>query len=142
MPLAELTAIIYQQPLASLREALWGIVQSLRILGFSADQDGVIFSVCFVRENPALLMLLEDLRDAQPGRPFIECGLAPYVSLLSSPIEDVRLSALKFIFLLYAKCDVIPADEESHSDGMKPPKMFPLVSKITVRVFGCPSQRR
>jgi hypothetical protein len=30
---------------------------------------------------------------------------------------------------------------DSHSTGVNPPKMFPSVSKITVSVFGCPSQR-
>jgi hypothetical protein len=30
---------------------------------------------------------------------------------------------------------------ESHSTGVKPPKTFPFVSKITIRVFAWPSQR-
>jgi hypothetical protein len=30
---------------------------------------------------------------------------------------------------------------ESHITGVNPPNMFPFVSRITVRVFGCPSQR-
>jgi hypothetical protein len=32
-------------------------------------------------------------------------------------------------------------EPDSHSTGVNPPKMFPPVSKMTVRVFGCLSQR-
>jgi hypothetical protein len=30
---------------------------------------------------------------------------------------------------------------DSHFTGVKPPKTFPFMSKITLRVFACPSQR-
>jgi hypothetical protein len=36
---------------------------------------------------------------------------------------------------------VFQSSEESHFTGVHPPNMFPFDSKMTVRAFGCPSQR-
>jgi hypothetical protein len=40
------------------------------------------------------------------------------------------------------RCPSSPGAEDSHFTGVKPPKMFPFVSDIKVRMFARPSQRR
>jgi hypothetical protein len=57
---------------------------------------------------------------------------------LGSALE--QLSSFPFHFLDSHLC-LPEKGADSHSTGVNPPKMFPSVSKITVSVFACPSQR-
>jgi hypothetical protein len=50
-------------------------------------------------------------------------------------------SALKQLLFPSASLAVSSLSSDSHSTGVKPPKMFPSVSSMNVRVFAWPSQR-
>jgi hypothetical protein len=55
--------------------------------------------------------------------------------------EVVLIISVKRKLFRFGSALFFPFFGDSHSTGMKPLKMFPSVSKITVSVFACPSQR-
>ena len=107
--IGELCAVIAEQPAKELRTYLWRLLASMAQISFTSDEQDSLFSFLFLKENiPFQLEALQcfyelcklNINDIclvfQRKRMF-----QPFLQLLASDQEKVRLISLKIIFIIY-----------------------------------------